>query len=615
MPLTLEDINNAPSDPLELNKHLMDRGLIPLPPPPQPALPPATVGALSPVTPHNAVTPMVPPSVMGPPESARSENNSRGLAAMEPPHALSPVAAPSMGGTAPEIAPMTPLATPEHADLGIQSMTPPKAPTKAESIEAGKEEYKANRPQVTAPPNSSEFWQQKIAQDEFDKAHPWGSEISAQPGTLGKIGHVLGNIGQIAGGIVAPGVLANIPGTRLNRAIKESGEAAEEGQAAQRENTQENTQSEIGLRGAQKTEAEQRTAEEKQKTEKEATEQNLEKDAQGNVVGWSDAKGVKHSMDEPGTPQAIKDIAEASKSKQGPQLEKSANGDIVQITTDKDGKASSQVVYHGDPKVETELTTRTVNGQEHHVLINKANGQDIKDLGAFKTEVSPTKELAKMKSDEEMVLGYDKDNKSHLMSRADAEAEGLKHISKAESGALDKATTHHVVLNTLQTQLNNVVDSSKALDQGIVQRGIIAQALSHPTDSTVDSAIRATVMAGATEETQRYVQAVRALREAGLALPKEITGGSRVSEVQASALWQTMPGAASLNSKYALDQAKKFQSDIDRLRQRAPQVRGIDMVSSNTGGASDEPPGPAAPGMAWKRNKKTGEFKQFPSQP
>src|SRR6266436_1953231 len=59
MPLTLDDILSAPSDPEELNKHLIGRGLIPPIVAAPPPIAPATVGALSPVAP--AVKPMVPP--------------------------------------------------------------------------------------------------------------------------------------------------------------------------------------------------------------------------------------------------------------------------------------------------------------------------------------------------------------------------------------------------------------------------------------------------------------------------------------------------------------------------------------------------------------------------
>src|SRR6266478_304900 len=549
MPLTLDDILAAPSDPEELNKHLIGRGLIPPIVAAPPPIAPATVGALSPVAP--AIKPMTPP------KTDWLARETGGIHPLRPEPTMDMSEAPELGGT-----------PPGGAGAGIVKPMSPVAPTRKESIAAGKRQFQEMRPPLTADPGSAEFSHQKLAQIEFDKAHPWGGDISARPGLLGKIGHIAAKVGNIAGDVLAPGVMANIPGTDINKRIQEADTKRELA-------TRTEAEQEGATKGLQQEETKTRLA-------KEQNEQNLEKDAQGNVVGWTDAQGKKHGLEEEETPQAIKDIAEASKSKsEGPRLEKTANGDIVQITTDEEGKATSNVVYKGDPKVETDLTTRTVGGQEHHILVDKKTGTDIKDLGAFKTEVKPpslASELAKEKSGEEVVLAYDKDNKAHLMSKADAKEEGMTHVTKAASGDIDKAKTHHVVLNTLQTQLNSVVNASKALDQGIAQRGIIASALSHATDSTIDSMMRAAVMTGATEQTKDYVQSVIALREAGLALPKEITGGSRVSEVQASALWHTMPSAASLNSKYALKQAKKFQQDIDRLRERAPQVRGQAMV-------------------------------------
>src|ERR1039458_3828703 len=41
------------------------------------------------------------------------------------------------------------------------------------------------------------------------------------PGTLGKVGHILSTVGNIAGDVFAPGVMANIPGTDLNKRLQE----------------------------------------------------------------------------------------------------------------------------------------------------------------------------------------------------------------------------------------------------------------------------------------------------------------------------------------------------------------------------------------------------------
>lgn len=84
-----------------------------------------------------------------------------------------------------------------------------------------------------APAGSSGFYRNQVAQLEDEKAHPWGTEGSAHPGRLGKIGHVLGTIGETALRVVNPAVAASIPGTRLNRDIRER-EAEENLQGAEK---------------------------------------------------------------------------------------------------------------------------------------------------------------------------------------------------------------------------------------------------------------------------------------------------------------------------------------------------------------------------------------------
>jgi hypothetical protein len=56
----------------------------------------------------------------------------------------------------------------------------------------------------------------------FQKLHPWGSQESAHPGLGGEIGHVLGKIGNIAGGILAPEEMGLIGGTDLNRGMQQT---------------------------------------------------------------------------------------------------------------------------------------------------------------------------------------------------------------------------------------------------------------------------------------------------------------------------------------------------------------------------------------------------------
>ena len=56
----------------------------------------------------------------------------------------------------------------------------------------------------------------QLAKQHFDRMNPYGSAAN-HPGLLGKIEHGLAKAGNIAGNIVAPGTMALIPGTELNK--------------------------------------------------------------------------------------------------------------------------------------------------------------------------------------------------------------------------------------------------------------------------------------------------------------------------------------------------------------------------------------------------------------
>jgi hypothetical protein len=139
-----------------------------------------------------------------------------------------PARLPSIGA-APEIATPAPTSLPSMAPVAM-----PVKPTATASIAAGqaqhgttakqegKNQFNELRPEVTAAPGTPEFFQQKIAQEEFEKSHPLGGAISAQPGFLGKLEHFGAKVGNIAGDIVAPGVMQNIPGTERNKEMEES---------------------------------------------------------------------------------------------------------------------------------------------------------------------------------------------------------------------------------------------------------------------------------------------------------------------------------------------------------------------------------------------------------
>ncbi len=206
------------------------------------------------------------------------------------------------------------------------------------------------------------------------------------------------------------------------------------------------------------------------------------------------------------------------------------------------------------------------------------------------------------KSGAKPVMAYDENNQAHLMSMSDAKAAGYSGIVEATPKQIEDAKTHTVVLNDMQQKLNDVVDARKALDQGPGQRLIISKVLTHSEPGLLNDTERNFALKGATQQTKDYIQSVLSLKESALGLPKEITGGSRTSEIQGNALFQTLPSGSSVDSKYALEQAQKFQANIDRLHGRVEQVRGMQNIAPHPdlGGSKAQPSSGVAPANVTK---------------
>lgn len=604
MALSLQDIMSAPTDPDLLNQHLQGLGLLKRPEEVPPSIPPATVGPLSPVAPKSDVAPMTPPvrTEVGHPTELTGLNRELALGATAQPNMP---AHKTEGLAAPDIS--APDKMPEIT--GIKPMVPPTL-THSEKMAL---------PATSAgvPIGSAAFTENQLERLQEQKEHPWGTEENHK-GILGKIGHVAGRVGNIAADVLAPGIALNIPGSDLQRRGEENALKRELATRTAAEGQAKNLASEESARDVQ-------TAEGKQRLAKLQSEQNLERDTEGNVTGWKDAEGKLHGLDEEGTPQGVKDIAEATQNK--PHFEKSTNGDIVQITPGKNGAAAtSNVVYKGQPNQKTE--TRSIVGPDGHahdqvIDITPGSptfGKSLADLGRSKEDKqeSPTQALTKMKADEEPVIGYDKDGVMQLMPRGEAKQAGLSHIIKATPKDREDAQQNTSVLNDMGAKVRNLSLSSKALNQGAYERGLIKLALSGgPNDLTTAGAIKLM-----SEQSKAYVQDVFSLREAALALPKQLTGGSRVSEVQAQALWNTIPGVGG-DSKYADKQLRKFDENLSRLWRKVPRVEGNKPERAfperetgkggEQGGATASaggPPREARPGFKWQQNKKTGEYRE-----
>lgn len=65
------------------------------------------------------------------------------------------------------------------------------------------------------------YGEAKMALADLNKSHPWGTPEN-HPGFMGKVGHVLGEIGNVAGNAVLPGVMWQIPGSQANLQAQEA---------------------------------------------------------------------------------------------------------------------------------------------------------------------------------------------------------------------------------------------------------------------------------------------------------------------------------------------------------------------------------------------------------
>ena len=238
--LSLEDVLALPHDPSE--EHLRSIGLLPQVPPTPSIVPHLGTGekipALSPVT---SAAP-APPADWRARLSATVPHAAASSAPLPP---LSPVTAPELGTpSSPEMPTTSESATPgvnfpKLAPLNFKERQ--ALPTTSEGV----------------APGSKESAEAQLARLRDQQQNPWGSPEN-HPGLLGKIGHYAAKIGNIAGDVIAPATMANIPGTDLNRQVQEHGLERQIAKAGEAEETAKSNEAKRGLETAQAGEAEAR---------------------------------------------------------------------------------------------------------------------------------------------------------------------------------------------------------------------------------------------------------------------------------------------------------------------------------------------------------------------
>lgn len=240
---------------------------------------------------------------------------------------------------------------PAPADLAPDSMSYPLA--KMPTVQTAQPRIVGPSPEDRQIAND----QARLEKIRWAQQNPWGTENN-HPGKLGKLAHIFSEVGNIAGDVFAPDVMARIPGTQLNREMQEEGlskrlneetknEAQEEEQGAQAEKAKEDTAlepektaSEEKLQGAQAA-----------NLQSEADERNTYGPALGVAYGHAVQQAIKEGRDPMADP-------------------------IVQHLSDAITSIQKQSNTPGTKTVQLE-----VGGKPHQVLIDERSGNLIKDLG------------------------------------------------------------------------------------------------------------------------------------------------------------------------------------------------------------------------------------------
>lgn len=233
---TLNDVLSAPEDPELLRQHLLSIGAVA--PPPEPP----TAPSIAPMEPVKPATP--PPAV--PADFKAPVRHTSGDTVNVGEVTLSPGAhpkIPALGtiqpvGGEPEMTnagtPISDVVSPEEDAISAGVKIPQLKPLNFKERQA----LPMYSPGNPASANNPEFFANQIERIEDQKRNPYGSAEN-HPGVIGHILHGLALAGNIAGNIVSPERMENIPGTQLNRALREQTAEANEAAAQGRETAKE----------------------------------------------------------------------------------------------------------------------------------------------------------------------------------------------------------------------------------------------------------------------------------------------------------------------------------------------------------------------------------------
>ncbi len=483
----------------------------------------------------------------------------------------------------------------------------------------------AGGPAVIPAQGSSGAARVELERIQDEKANPWGSPEN-HPGRLGRLGHVLGRVGNIAGDIVAPLQMSMIPGTDLNRERHEEQAVKQIGTAETQERDDREAASKIGLEGAQAKEANARTEQITNPSEKWTVVPNVQgpngeavqQEEKSGTMRYAPTGSVRNKPTQEQNKLDFQDVVsklDKAGLPTGPtQLDKSLDAGLKNNVITQADHSKAKSYQSANPTPGTNLTVH---------LAGAEGSQDIKD--------KRTKALVD-----------DGNGGTKMSSVSEAKAAGLDYIPLKDEQSV--ITTGHIY-NQIRRSTDRLAEPRllKIFDDPEA-RAIVATATSDHsaqqfgalipgmggimipipggTGKFIDSLLQN--YAGQNKkELQEYLANFWEAREAAMnmmRLQTEGKAGAR-SQSQMDAIVQQLPGGSTPNSKMAALQLRNMFANLDDYARGVPdKLPGYEKYKakdwSKEPGAGGGEAAPARPQgvpadaewnadkRQWQRNKK-----------
>lgn len=424
---------------------------------------------------------------------------------------------------------------------------------------------------------------------------PYGEDINPEtgqaftgnhPGFLGKLGHIAAKVGNIAGDVAEPLVMANVPGTEMYNRVHE--------------NRLKGNIEEIGAIEAKQKAA---LAQKAQKIQIRDPE-----DPTNNV--WGNYDPINDQVTYNGKVVENPQVGAASAEQQAAEYGRVLAAEAAAATGGPALTAAQQAAktnYEAAFPKQAMLTQGYRQMDDLRKKIDNTNTSPQRRM-EFQAQLAETaqriidtdpaaagrldiqRETAGLKPVQAV---NNESGQLEVVPRATYEADqksGKPVYSKAteiSSAELQNDNRAVNTINDMQVKLDHLREDNEHITTD--DRNTLKQILSLPMPDVdmsqgLDTIVRALYSWGtqvlSTKEAQglsesgkQYLIDVLSMRESGMALPKLLTGGSRVTEIQTSALWATLPGAM-YDAPYVSKQIERFQENLDRLQRGVAVPQG-----------------------------------------